>query len=154
MADLDFVVNLQGEDLRGTEYLSRKQDFWNLRNHDIPPTPGAYIFLAHGTRLRYPRGTNSVYYIGQSKTLRQRLRTHLTYAEQARDDRQGPLYYQRYEYAAAFGTHYCYVHTWSGLTPRALEEHLLARFSEKAPQLPHCEQRRRLETHLAKPKTN
>ena len=131
MADLDFVMDLQGEDLRGTDYLSRKLNFWNLRNHDIPQTPGVYIFLARGTRFVYPRRKSSVYYIGQSRNLRQRLRTHLTYAEQARDDRQLTLYYPRYEYAAAYGTHYCYVYTWHGLTPRALEEALLARFAEK-----------------------
>ena len=41
MADLDFVVDLQFKDLRGSDYLSGKRKFWNLRNHDIPQTPGA-----------------------------------------------------------------------------------------------------------------
>ena len=131
MADLDFVMDLQDEDLRGTGWFSGQRRFWELRDHDIPTARGAYIPQARGTRFRYPRGTNTVYYIGQSRNLRTRLRTHLRYALEARDDRQWTVYIPRYEYAAAFGTHYSYVHTWQGLTPEALEQLLLARFAEQ-----------------------
>lgn len=131
MADLDFITDLQDADLRGTEWFSGRCSFWALNDHDIPATPGAYVLQARGTRFRYPRGTNSVYYIGQSGNLRRRLRAHFRRALEARDNRQWSVYWPRYEYAAAFGTHYCYVHTWKGLTPRALEELLLARFAEK-----------------------
>ena len=136
MADLDFVMDLQDADLRGTDWFSGQHRFWELHDHDIPAAPGAYILLARGTRFRYPSGTNTVYYIGQSRNLGRRLRRHLSRALEARDDRQRTVYIQRHEYAAAFGTHYCYVHTWAGLTPRALEELLLARFAEKHRSFP------------------
>lgn len=131
MADLDFVKDRQSFDLRGTGYFSGLNEFWNLRDHEIPRQPGAYILLARGTRFRYPHNTNSVFYIGQSSNLRSRLLTHLKYSLQARDDRQIPLYYPRYEYAARYGTHYGFVRTWQGLTPRALEEILMAHFANK-----------------------
>lgn len=131
MADLDFVKNLQNEDLRITEHFSEVQQFWDLKDHDIPRCPGAYILLARGTRFRYPRGTNTVYYIGQSSNLRRRLREHVKYAIEAADDRKLPLYWPRYEYAAKFGTHYCFIRTWQNLNPRGLEEILMAHFAEK-----------------------
>ena len=136
MADLDFVMDLQDADLRGTGWLSDKQRFWELNDHDIPAAPGAYILLARGTRFPYPRGKNSVYYVGQSTNLSRRLREHLRQALEARDDRNWTVYLPAHEYAAAFGTHYCYVHTWQGLTPKALEELLLARFAEKHRSFP------------------
>ena len=136
MADLDFVRDLQDADLTGTEWFSGLQRFWELNHHDIPKAPGVYLLQARGTRFPYPLGTNSVYYIGQSKNLRSRLLGHLRYALEARDDRQRTVYRPRHEYAAAFGTHYYYVYTWKGLTPKALEEALLARFAEKHRSFP------------------
>lgn len=136
MADLDFVMDLQNADLRDTDWFSGQRRFWELKNHDIPNTPGAYILQARGTRFPYPLGTNSVYYIGQSRSLLRRLREHLKYALEARDSRRGSVYLPPHEYAAAFGTHYYYVHTWHGLTPKALEEILLARFAEKHRSFP------------------
>lgn len=41
MADLDFVVDLQDEDLRGTDWFSGQHRFWELNGHDIPAAPGA-----------------------------------------------------------------------------------------------------------------
>ena len=136
MADLDFVTDLQDADLRDTDWFSGQLRFWEMNDHDIPNAPGAYVLQARGTRFPYPLGTNTVYYIGQSRNLRRRLRGHLRYALEARDYRQGSVYWPRHEYAAAFGTHYCYVHTWKGLTPKALEEVLLARFAEKHRSFP------------------
>ena len=131
MADLDFVKDLQGYDLRGTDYFSGILNFWNTKDHDIPRLPGAYILLGRGTRFRYPLGRNSVFYIGQSKNLRRRLHTHVEYASLAKSNRQISLYWPRYEYAAKFGTHYCYIRTWQGLNPKALEETLMAYFAKK-----------------------
>ena len=131
MADLDFVKDLQGYDLRQTDCFSGRLDFWDLKNHDIPRRPGAYILIARGTRFLYPSGTNTVYYIGQSTNLRRRLYVHVEYAAQARDDRQTWLYRPRYEYAAKYGTHYCFVRTWRRLTPERLERALMHYFAEK-----------------------
>jgi len=41
-----------------------------------------------------------------------------------------------YEYAAAFNTLYCLVYTWQGLTPKALEEILMAHFAQKHRSFP------------------
>ena len=131
MTDLNFVADLQDLDLRNTDYFSGVLPFWELKEHDLPRSPGAYILLARGTRFLYPVGTSPVYYIGQSRNLRSRLHTHIKYASEARDNRQLPLYWPRYEYAAKYGTDYCYVHTWQGLTSKALEENLLAKFARK-----------------------
>ena len=131
MADLDFVKDPQNKDLRKTKSFSEVQQFWDLKDHVIPQQPGVYILLARGTRFRYPRGTNSVYYIGQSLNLRRRLRDHLKYASEAKNDRKLLLYWPRYEYAAKYGTHYCFIRTWQNLKPRGLEEILMAHFAEK-----------------------
>lgn len=131
MADLDFVTDLQGFELRDTDYFSGVLPFWKLKEHELPQSPGAYILLARGTRFLYPGGTSSVYYIGQSKNLRRRLHMHLRFASEAQENRKLNLYWPRYEYAAKFGTGYCFVQTWQGLTPKALEENLLGKFAGK-----------------------
>ncbi len=130
MADLDFVKNDHGEDLRDTKYFSGLHAFWDLGNHEIPAKAGAYILLARGTRFQYPIGKNAVYYIGQSTSLHRRLHTHWKRANDARrrECRQGTRDWPRYEYAASFGTHYCYVKVWGPLKPRALEEILMGHF--------------------------
>lgn len=134
MTDLNFVKDQYHDKLVGTEWASEEFDFWKLDDHDIPSSPGAYIFRARGTRFQYPIGTNSVFYIGQSKNLRQRLHDHLRWAREARrniDDRPYLLYWPRYEYLAAFGTHYLYIPTWQGMKPKSLEDILLAQFAKK-----------------------
>ena len=136
MADLDFVKDLQNNDLRETEFFSGIKQFWNFEKQDIPPRPGAYILLAKGTRFHYPSGKNSVYYIGQSSNLRSRLSYHYKYASEAKNDRNLLLYWPRYEYAAEFGTHYCFIRTWQNLKPRGLEEILMAYFAEKHRSFP------------------
>ena len=130
MADLDFVKNDHGNDLRGTQWFSGLYYFWDLRDHDIPAKAGAYILLARGKRFQYPIGRNPVYYIGQSTNLRRRLHTHLRRAEdvKSRENRQSIREWPRYEYAASFGTHYCYIRTWGRLEPGALEEILMGHF--------------------------
>ena len=130
MADMDFIRDLQGVSLRNTDYYVGPREFWGLGDDEIPSSPGAYILLAN-TRFPYPQGKNSVYYIGQAANLRRRLLTHLRFAKQAKTDRRRSLYWPRYEYAAVYGARYCYVHTWQGLKPKALEDHLMALFAIK-----------------------
>lgn len=138
MADLDFVKNDRGDDLCRTGHFSGKRTFRDLKEHKIPARAGAYILLARGTRFQYPIGKNTVYYIGQSTNLRRRLHTHLRYAEYADDkvNRQSARQWPRHEYAARFGTHYCYVTTWGSLKPRTLEEMLMGRFLMKHRSFP------------------
>ena len=123
MAILDFLANYKRSDLK---------DFWKINDHEIPTLPGVYILVARGnSHFDYPLGKSPVYYIGQSKYLRYRLREHLKYATQARDNRKEPLYWPRYEFAASYGDRYSFVRTRQGLTPRALEEEVIARFAKK-----------------------
>ena len=138
MADLDFLKGDRGKDLRRTGYFSGQRVFWDLQEHDIPARAGAYVLLARGTRFRYPIGTNAVYYVGQSRNLRERLRTHVKRARNPgfREFRQSNFEWPRYEYAWSFGTHYCYVTTYDSLRPKELEEILMGRFLMKHRSFP------------------
>ena len=142
MADLDFLKGDRGRDLRRTGFFSGQRVFWDLQEHDIPATAGAYVLLARGTRFRYPIGTNAVYYIGQSTNLRERLRTHVKRAQNpgTREFRQSNFERPRYEYAWSFGTHYCYVTTCGSLRPKdaakELEKILMGRFLMKHRSFP------------------
>ena len=128
MAILDFISDLEHSGLA---------DFWDLKNHDIPTLPGAYILIANGSNhFRYPIGRSPIYYIGQSKNIRRRLHEHHKYSNQAKHNRQLSLYWPRYEYSAEFGGRYCYIRTWQGLTAKALEDILLARFAKKYRSFP------------------
>jgi len=111
---------------------SKLADFWRLREHDIPALPGVYVLAAKANvRYPYPTGNSPIFYIGQAKSLRQRLRTHLLYSEQASGDRRIPLYWPRYEFAAVHGGRYCYIRTWQGMGPKVLEDTVLARFAKR-----------------------
>ncbi len=84
MAIIDFIKDFEHSGLL---------DFWKINDHEIPALPGAYILVARGdSHFAYPRGNSPIYYIGQSKNLRSRLRDHLKYASQAKDDRQLHLF--------------------------------------------------------------
>ncbi len=107
-------------------------DFWDFHSHEVPNAPGVYILASRGTtHFTYPGGNSPIFYIGQSVSLRGRLREHLRYARQAKENRQLPLYWPRYEYAAKFGARYCFIRTWQGIRPKALEDIVLARFAKR-----------------------
>ena len=128
MAILDFLDNYEPSDLK---------DFWKINDHEIPTLPGVYILVARpDSHFDYPLGRSPVYYIGQSKNLRFRLRLHLKHATEARDNRKEPLYWPRYEFAAVYAGRYCFIQTWQGMTARALEEEVLARFARKYHSFP------------------
>lgn len=128
MAILDFMKDIEHSGLK---------DFWKLKEHDIPTSPGAYILIAQGhSHFSYPIGKSPIYYIGQSKNLRSRLREHLKYSDQAKNNRQLNLYWPRYEFSAVYGGRYCFMSTWQGLTPKGLEEILLANFAKKHRSFP------------------
>lgn len=114
--------------------ISPVRDFWRLAEHEIPQAPGAYILFARsGIRFRYPKGESPIYYIGQSRGLRNRLKGHLKWSNQVRLDtrEQFPVYEPRYEYGGKFGGRYCFARTWQGLSPKALEDMIMARFAIK-----------------------
>jgi hypothetical protein len=122
-------------DVRGEA--SHLQDFWRLDEHDIPETGGAYVLVASEWFV-YPSGKSPVFYVGQSRNLRQRLRMHRRYSIDVRDDQRnrGDLYWPRYEYAGRFGSRYAFVKTHRGKTPRAVEEELLASFARQYRSFP------------------
>lgn len=123
MAILSFLDNYERSDLK---------DFWKINNHKIPQSPGVYILVARGdSHFNYPLGKSPVYYIGQSKNLWSRLYSHFKIATEARDNRKEHLYWPRYEFAAAYGGRYCFMRTWQGMTPKGLEEEVMARFAKK-----------------------
>ena len=123
MAILKFLRDIKTEPAR---------DFWRLTEHEIPEAPGAYILFARsGVRFRYPSGESPIYYIGQSKNLRRRLKVHLKWSLQVKNDQRSlfPKYEAKYEYGGKLGGRYCIVRTWQGLSPKALEDMLMARFA-------------------------
>jgi hypothetical protein len=109
-------------------------DFWRLHQHDIPASPGVYFLIARpGVRFLYPTSMSSIFYIGQASSLRRRLSDHLKYSTHVRENRRvtHSLYWPRYEYAGAHGGRYCFIRTWQGCTPKALEDIVLARFAKR-----------------------
>jgi hypothetical protein len=125
MAILAFLRDIKHEPVR---------DFWSLDEHDIPQVPGAYILFGRpGVRFNYPNAESPIYYIGQSKGLNTRLRSHLKWSTHVKNDERTvfPIYEPRYEYGGKLGGRYCYIRTWQGLGPKALEDILMARFAKK-----------------------
>lgn len=109
----------------------RTRSFWCLQDRWIPLTGGAYILITGGgVKFRYPGGESPVFYIGQSANLRRRLREHNKFANEAAGapPEERCFYWQKYNYAAEFGERYAIVRTWQGLTPKGLEDLLMARF--------------------------
>ena len=106
--------------------------FWDLKKHEIPIRPGAYVLVAD-TWFQYPTGRSPVFYIGQSDDLRFRLNEHLKYATHVKEDRRvdSALYFPRYEYGGRFGKSYAYLRTWQRLSPRTLEADLMACFAKQ-----------------------
>jgi hypothetical protein len=104
----------------------------SLPQQEVPDRPGVYILTAEGRfRFRYPNGASPIYYIGQASSLRERLLEHLKFMQEARDRRKLLLYYPRYEYAAVVGARYSFVRTWQGLSPKALEDIVMAHFARR-----------------------
>lgn len=128
MAYLKFIEGLN---------VSPFSDFYGVRDHEVPNLPGVYVLAATDNILyRYPSGRSPIFYIGQAKSLRRRLGLHIKYAIEAFEDRRLPLYWPRYEYAAAHGCRYCYIRTWQGMRPKSLEDIVLARFAKRYASFP------------------
>ena len=119
-----------------------------LLGADLPPDPAPRPMDAGSARspgrerrlhladrgwngFHLPCGRSPVFYIGQSKNLRNRLQDHLQFATEARDHRRYPLYFQVYEYAARFGCRYTCISALSWDTPKELEADVMALFAKK-----------------------
>ena len=104
----------------------------NIKN--LPKSAGAYILYAEDENFIYPEGKSPIFYIGMSKNLGQRIKTHIKFTKEAclpMDERNSYLYWPRYEYAAKYKTYLVYIKTWQGKTPKSLEDDLLALFARK-----------------------
>jgi hypothetical protein len=110
-------------------------NFWKLKEHHVPSSPGVYLLVAKpSVHFSYPAGRSPIFYIGQARSLRQRLNRHLVHSTEVRQNRRIPsakLYWPRYEYAGVFGGRYCFIRTWQGVTPKSLENLVLARFAKR-----------------------
>jgi len=127
MARFDFLKNIKGK-------VSKTKDFWKVEEHDIPATPGVYVLIAkNGVRFTYPKGKSPIYYIGQTNSLKRRLCGYLRWHTEAHNEKRSvfPLYEARHEYGGKFGGRYCYIKTWSGQSPKGLEDIVLARFAKR-----------------------
>jgi len=125
MADLRFLADYKDK-------ASCIADFWELKEHDVPPSAGVYLLIARpSVKFRYPKGSSSIYYIGRTDSLRRRLLGHFKYHLKAQTNNRGiySLYEPRHEYGAEFGGVYCFIKTWRGRTTRSLEDIVLARFA-------------------------
>ena len=113
------------------------RNFWLLDRHDLPEDAGAYVLIARpGVSFDYPGGKSPVFYIGMATSLVDRLSEHLKHSKAAAHARRVPLYWPRYEYAARFGGRYATINTWQRMTPRALEEELIAGFASRFKAFP------------------
>lgn len=115
------------------------RDYWKMKNHDIPSSPGVYILIAKpDISFQYPRGKSPIYYIGKAANLRRRLYEHLKHSIEAKKDRKHEhhKYWPRYEYAASFGGRYTFIHTWQGITPKNLEDKILSQFADRYRSFP------------------
>jgi hypothetical protein len=104
---------------------------------DVPREPGAYILMARpGEAFRYPGGDSPVFYIGQGRRVRRRLRTHRRGILQAKNARTECLYRPVREYGAVFGAYFTFVLAQPGCRPKELEDLLMARFAKQYRSLP------------------
>ncbi len=119
--------------LNGLKF-SHLEDFWQLKDHDIPPTPGVYLLVAKpSVYFLYPKGKSAVYYIGCGDSLRRRLLQHLNNHRKVQEDKRGiySRYEPRHEYGAVYGGRYCFLQTRQGLSSKSLEHKVLTRFAER-----------------------
>lgn len=117
------------ENLQKSEPLILKE----LKEKDIPSSSGAYIIYADDKKFSYPKGESSVFYIGMSQNLRQRITTHKKRTREVNDQQMD---WPRYEYAATCNARIIWIKTWQGMTPKSLEDHLLAHFAKKYKSFP------------------
>lgn len=106
-------------------------NFWECEDHDIPKTPGVYLLIAKRFRFHYPAGKSSIYYIGQTVSLHNRLvKQHRKYHCHVKNNRRlgDYLYEARHEYGGVFGGRYCFIQARNGMSPKKLEKTVIRAF--------------------------
>ena len=105
---------------------------------DVPNEPGIYIMVAHKREFVYPKKDSPVFYIGTSKHLKSRLKTHLRRYKDAKTDfnKHTSWNYSRYNYAVAFDTDIYYMRITGRENEKALESKAMEGFYDKYGALP------------------
>lgn len=108
----------------------------------IKNTPGVYIIVSSdGTRFIYPKGKNSVIYIGKSEHLVQRLKKHLANLRLVIECDEDLLckrqqVNQRYQYMKSFGAKVYIYYCRRTQDAKCLESYIMHRFYESFRALP------------------
>ncbi len=104
----------------------------------VPNEPGIYIMVAKKRDFVYPKKESPVFYIGTSKNLRSRLKTHLRRYKDAKADyyKHTKWNYSRYNYAVAFDADIFYMRITGREKEKALESKALEGFYDRYGALP------------------
>ncbi|MFE6806395.1 hypothetical protein [Streptomyces sp. NPDC057681] len=70
---------------------------------DVPSHPGVYVLVLNEGRLPYPRLESSVIYVGESRSLNIRLRTHRRTSQESRNTPHAPAHFACHAWIAARG---------------------------------------------------
>lgn len=109
---------------------------------DVDDVPGVYIIASSDkTQFVYPKGKNSVIYIGKSEHLVQRLKTHKRHLEFVMFNDENLLrirlqMFQRYQYMWSFGAKVFIYYCRKNQDAKGMESYILQRFYEKYRALP------------------
>lgn len=104
---------------------------------DVPEKPGIYIMIAKESGFIYPYGKSAVFYIGTSKDLKKRLKTHLRLYNRAKNDYENHnWHYSRYNYAIAFGADIYFMRITGRENEKDLESKAIEGFYDKYGALP------------------
>lgn len=109
---------------------------------EIADVPGVYIIASSdNTQFIYPKGKNSVIYIGKSEHLIQRLKTHKRHLEFVMSNDENLLrnriqMFQRYQYMSSFGAKVFIYYCRKTQDAKEMESNILQRVYEKYRALP------------------
>ena len=105
---------------------------------DVPNEPGIYIMVAKKREFVYPKKDSPVFYIGTSKNLKSRLKTHFRRYKEAKADfsKHTSWNYSRYNYAVAFDADIYYMRITGRENEKALESKAMEGFYDKYGALP------------------
>ena len=100
----------------------------------IPEESGIYIFVSPKQRFTYPNGTSKVIYIGTSKNLRYRLKTH--HRNFINKNSKTEWTYSRYNYFEAFKADCYFMRVIGSETNKSLESKVIQDFYNKFGAIP------------------
>lgn len=104
----------------------------------VPNESGIYIMVAQKREFIYPKKDSPVFYIGTSKHLKTRLKTHFRRYKEAKADfkKHESWNYGRYNYAAAFDADIYYMRITGRENEKTLESKAILGFYNKYGALP------------------